>query len=405
MMRQGVVRLVLGLCLLVFLSPMHYEVIAIEGLSVDDRAPREIPATPRAHPLDDVTTHRPDMVLPSEMSVGARPARTIKRPRDADPAVSHTFGSDAILHACWSEKALAGLPEDRLIHHGMRPLATVPRADYMEAAVRQLPPLAPEYRGSIRYVDPSEQSARLVALTFDLCEGAKEATGYDAGIVNYLRQHRIKATFFAGGKWMATHPDKAKQLMADPLFEIGNHTWTHRNLRLLAGEKAREQVLWTQAEYAKLRDELAQAQCAASAGPTAMDEIPPVPRLFRFPYGVCSPGVLATVADAGLAAIQWSVVTGDPALHQTPRGIADAVLRGVKSHRGSIVVAHANGRGWHTAEALPLFIPELARRGYRFVTVSELLSSGKPVAVGECYELRPGDNARYDALPGRSVGK
>jgi peptidoglycan-N-acetylglucosamine deacetylase len=70
------------------------------------------------------------------------------------------------------------------------------------------------------------------------------------------------------------------------------------------------------------------------------------------------------------------------------------VLREV--HPGAIVVAHANGRGWHTAAALPLFIPQLRARGYRFVTVSELLAMGTPVAAGECYERTPGDNRRYD---------
>ncbi|WP_069472231.1 polysaccharide deacetylase family protein [Candidatus Marithrix sp. Canyon 246] len=39
---------------------------------------------------------------------------------------------------------------------------------------------------------------KIIALTFDLCERTKERTGYDAAIVNYLRKHHIKATFYAG---------------------------------------------------------------------------------------------------------------------------------------------------------------------------------------------------------------
>jgi peptidoglycan/xylan/chitin deacetylase (PgdA/CDA1 family) len=307
-----------------------------------------------------------------------------------------TFGSEAVLRACWSWQALAGSPGDRIIRHGHHRWVPPPPAPSVAAAKDELAPLPPEFRGSIRYVVPSRKSARLVALAFDLCETEWDIAGYDAGIVNYLRAHRVPATFFAGGKWMATHPDKAKQLMADPLFELGNHTWTHRNLYLAPGQDARNQILWSQAEYVRLRDELARSPCAASAGPAAMAAIPTVPKVFRFPYGVCSPESLGTVAQLGLAAIQWSVVTGDPAPRQGPPAIAAAVLRGVRPDRGSIVVAHANGRGWHTAEALPLFVPELLRRGYRFVTVSELLASGRPVAVGQCYELRPGDNARYN---------
>jgi peptidoglycan/xylan/chitin deacetylase (PgdA/CDA1 family) len=99
------------------------------------------------------------------------------------------------------------------------------------------------------------------------------------------------------------------------------------------------------------------------------------------------------------------VVTGDPAKGQSAQAIAQAVLAGVKRHRGAIVVAHANGRGWNTARSLSLFIPELRRQGYRFVTLSELLAAGRPVAVEACYEERPGDNRRYDALFGRGTGK
>jgi peptidoglycan/xylan/chitin deacetylase (PgdA/CDA1 family) len=322
-----------------------------------------------------------------------------------NPTKAPTFGSRAVLQSCWSQQALAGLPADRIIRHGRPPRRAAPPLPYLAAAAELLRPLPAELRGSIRAVEPSDRSARLVALSFDLCEGAKETTGYDAAIVNYLRAHWIKATFFAGGKWMASHPDKAKQLMADPLFEVGNHSWTHRNLHLAAEPEARDQILWPQAEYLKLRDELAHSSCAAQAGTEAVARIPLVPRLFRFPYGVCSDQSRQDAADAGLAAIQWSIVTGDPAPHQTARAIADAVLQGVKAHRGAIVIAHANGRGWHTAEALPLFVPELVRRGYRFVTVSELLASGRPVAADQCYEVRPGDNGRYDALARRGAAR
>jgi peptidoglycan/xylan/chitin deacetylase (PgdA/CDA1 family) len=80
--------------------------------------------------------------------------------------------------------------------------------------------------------------------------------------------------------------------------------------------------------------------------------------------------------------IQWSIVTGDPAKGQGADAIARAILDHVQP--GAIVVAHANGRGWHTAEAMRKVVPELRRRGYRFVTVSELLASGEPVTADRC---------------------
>jgi hypothetical protein len=77
-----------------------------------------------------------------------------------------------------------------------------------------------------------------------------------------------------------------------------------------------------------------------------------------------------------------------------PEVIARAVLAEAKP--GSIIIAHANGRGLHTAEALPLFVPQLRARGFEFVTVSELLAAGIPEVAPSCYERHPGDNERYD---------
>jgi hypothetical protein len=79
------------------------------------------------------------------------------------------------------------------------------------------------------------------------------------------------------------------------------------------------------------------------------------------------------------------------------------VLDGVKP--GSIVLFHANGRGWHTSAAIRAIIPALRAKGYRFVTVSELLDSGKPVYSRTCYDSRPGDTDRYDALALRLNGQ
>ncbi|MCK7577064.1 MAG: hypothetical protein MZV65_15350 [Chromatiales bacterium] len=49
---------------------------------------------------------------------------------------------------------------------------------------------------------------------------------------------------------------QTKQLMADPLFEIGNHAWTHENFRVINTEMVDKQIVWTQAQYEILRDEL-----------------------------------------------------------------------------------------------------------------------------------------------------
>jgi hypothetical protein len=91
----------------------------------------------------------------------------------------------------------------------------------------------------------------------------------------------------------------------------------------------------------------------------------------------------------GLLPIQWDVSSGDPTASQSAAGITQNVLEGVRP--GSIVLFHANGRGWHTEAALPDIIAGLKARGYEFVTVTELLAAGEPVMSATCYDSRPGD--------------
>jgi peptidoglycan/xylan/chitin deacetylase (PgdA/CDA1 family) len=138
------------------------------------------------------------------------------------------------------------------------------------------------------------------------------------------------------------------------------------------------------------RKNLLTKQCATTT--PAQSPIPERMSLMRFPYGRCNAKSLAAVGNAGLLTIQWDLISGDPDPHRSAKAIADTIL--TKVHPGAILVAHANGRGWHTADALARAIPKLKEEGYSFVTVSELLKAGKPVITASCYLNRPGDNTR-----------
>jgi peptidoglycan/xylan/chitin deacetylase (PgdA/CDA1 family) len=339
--------------------------------------------------IADPPSANPENVLPEDgVKMQSEPSS------DARP---NTFGSRIVLETCWTEEELKGTPSDKETVRGKKPDTMPPAGTFPKY---QNPPLPDNLRNSIRSVKP-DGGKKIVALTFDLCEPAGEKSGYDAEIVNYLRENRVKATFFAGGKWMRSHPEKTMQLMADPFFEIGNHTWTHGNLRVLKGEIIREQILWTQAQYELLRNELIRKPCIQGIDENEIGKIPQGIAVFRFPYGACGPESLSILAEHGLPAIQWSIVTGDPARKQTAKNIGKTILTQIKP--GAVIICHANGRGHGTAQSLPLFIPELKKRGYSFVTVSELLRSGRIVSVKECYEIKPGDNYRYDKKVGTGL--
>lgn len=292
----------------------------------------------------------------------------------------------------WTPEHLAHAPGESRSGPLTAPDPMSPGTTRLEHPVQPLPS---ERRGSIRRVDTGGR--KLVALTFDLCELADKKAGYDGEVVDVLRREGVAATFFAGGRWLKTHPERAMQLMADPLFEVGNHAWTHGNFGVLDPERMREQVLWTMVQYEALRRELAARAEAAGAG-ELMARVPLVPAALRFPYGRCSPEALALLAELGVAAVQWDVNSMDADKARTPESFARLVTAGVKP--GSIVLAHANGNGHGTAGGVALTVAALKAKGYEFVTVSALLAAGKPVTAGECYDSRPGDTKQYDAIFG-----
>ena len=308
-----------------------------------------------------------------------------------------TFGSQIILEKLWTPESLRGTLDER--NRRRAPLADrlAPALPEWQAKPSFLP-LAPS--ASIRRVELKPQY-KVIALTFDLCEGAKEISGYDAPIVEYLRSEHVHATFYAGGKWMRNHQERALQLIADPLFEVGNHSWSHANLRLATGQRLHDQIFWPQTQYALLREEVARRARQQDIDEQEIAKIPAILLTFRFPYGVCSAVALDAVTQAALPAIQWDIVSGDPDNHQTTLQIINTVLHQARS--GSIVIFHANGRGHDTAAALLHIIATLREHGFTFVTVSELLqlalqTDGTVTSTSDCYELRPGDNHRYDNL-------
>lgn len=210
----------------------------------------------------------------------------------------------------------------------------------------ELPAIAP------RIFEHGPRATHLVALTFDLCEAEHDHAGFDQKIIDILTERKASATFFMGGKWAESHPQNAQSLAQNPLFEIENHSYSHKVFTKITDEEAKQQVVRAQHSINLL------------TGVT--------PKYFRFPAGKYTPDDLKLVGNCGLSAIQWDVVTGDPDKHIS----AAAIIREVKSKArgGSIVIMHANGRGWHTAEALPAVIDNLRSDGYQLVTVSKLLS-------------------------------
>ena len=237
---------------------------------------------------------------------------------------------------------------------------------------------------------------RVAALTFDLCELETVTTGYDAAVIDYLREEALPATLFLGGKWMRTHAVRTKQLMTDPLFEIGSHAWSHGNFGIMDECAMREQIRWTDAQYAALRETVMreaktpEARAAAAAIPAAM-------RFFRLPYGRTSELGLRVLADEGFDVIQWSV-SGDSVLDMTPEEEGRATA--LRVNPGGILLFHANRVPKNAPAILRATVDTLRRLGYRFASVSTLLTLGEPFRTHAGYFEMPGDNLDLDVCYG-----
>jgi peptidoglycan/xylan/chitin deacetylase (PgdA/CDA1 family) len=291
--------------------------------------------------------------------------------------------------ACWAPEALAHRAGDERVQKGVK-LARIAPPKRELAQYSRLP-----QRGVVRRVK-LPPGKKLVALTFDLCEQPFEIAGYQGGIVDFLRKNGIRATFFMGGKWMLSHRERTQQVMSDPLFEVANHSWEHRNFRVVSGQALVDEIKNAQLAYELLREELSAKQCVGPGG-LALEHAPRHLGLFRFPYGACNAAALDEVANLGLLPIQWDISSGDPTFAQPARAIERQVL--ANASPGSIVLFHANGRGWHTEGALPGIVASLKAQGYEFATISELLAAGEPVMTATCYDSRPGDTDRWPRLP------
>lgn len=298
---------------------------------------------------------------------------------------------------CWTPAQLAGRPDEARIHKNIAD-AFRPVPKRVSAAASPWPP---SMAGKVLRRVKLPEGQKLVALTFDLCEQPFEISGYQGDIIDILRANAVPATIFAGGKWLVTHPDRAEQLLADPLFEVANHAWEHRNFRVIPHKVRLAEIDGAMAAYEGTARRLAQRACLARDNRPAVSVPASHQRLFRFPFGACTSEAIAEVQSRGLLAVQWDVSSADPWPGQSTAGIVSTVMTRVRP--GSIVLFHANGRGFKTPSALPEVIKALKAQGYGFVTVSQLLATpgAVPELTSDCYDFKPSDVHRYDDVARR----
>ncbi|MCU7612544.1 polysaccharide deacetylase family protein [Anaplasma capra] len=303
--------------------------------------------------------------------------------------LSREFGSRVVLEAIWTDTQLQHLDGENLVSGYHQPDVTLPDGGCAPLHTMWAASSRP---GNIRSVSPRSGVGKVVALTFDFCELSTKTSGYNGEVIDFLRQHSIPATLFLGGKWMKTHQERAMQLIADPLFEIGSHAWTHGNFALLPEKEAVEQVMCTEKQYEILRDAIAERLGSDDRYHGELAKIPESMSLFRLPYGRVTRENLDFLHKIGVGVIQWDVVVPEWEL------ISDKfVSSNMNIRSGSILLMHATSVPPHTLENLKTVVGFLRKEGYDFVTVTRLLGAGSPNVYTEGYFRNAGDNIFLDS--------
>jgi peptidoglycan/xylan/chitin deacetylase (PgdA/CDA1 family) len=206
---------------------------------------------------------------------------------------------------------------------------------------------------------------RVVALTYD--DGPNPP--YTARILDVLEQEHVHATFFLVGRAVHAYPAVVERVVRDG-DAIGNHTWDHRHLIVMPRSQVRSSLQRTDAAiYAATREHT---------------------NLMRPPFGARDWIVMQVAHKMGYTVVMWSVPLARDWEYPPAKVIAQRILSNVSD--GSIIVLHDGNRGQVCApralpahvcdrtgdiEATRLIVDNLKSKGFRFVTIPQLMALRK----------------------------
>lgn len=229
------------------------------------------------------------------------------------------------------------------------PATTVPVKPTVPVTVRPTIATAP-YTGALSEVVRGRTGQKRVALTLDAGSGAAPFPK----ILAALNKAGVKVTFFLTGAWAQQNPTYVQQMVSSG-DELGNHTWDHPDLVGVSDAQIKDQIERTDALLSRF------------TGHTSRP-------LWRAPFGSRNARVMKVVNDLGFRSIFWTLDSldsvGDP---KSAKFLIDRITGQSNTQLdGEIILMHIGNAT--TADALPAIIENLQGRGFKIVTVSELLS-------------------------------
>lgn len=191
---------------------------------------------------------------------------------------------------------------------------------------------------------------KILALTFD--DGPDE--DFTPQILDILKKYNVKATFYVIGQKVEYNKKIIKRAY-DEGHEIGNHTYTHINVSKNGYNKIKKEISDTQEAVKSITNEY--------------------PKTFRPPYRAISKDMCEIIKENNMNIVLWSYVDARDWESPGASYIVKTIEEGVQN--GCIILLHdynkIRSEKSQTIEALEVMIPDLLSKGYRFVTVSELI--------------------------------
>ena len=199
---------------------------------------------------------------------------------------------------------------------------------------------------------------RVIALTFDAC-GSPRGKGVDATLIDFLERERIPATLFVSGLWIEANPELFRRLAANSLFEIANHGHRHRpasiaGLRAYGIQGTRdvgEVVDEIELNVRRIEEIAGRRPAFYRSGTAHYDEV-----------------AVEIAAALGERVAGYSLL-GDAGATFSAQQVRDALF---KARPGDIALLHMNHPESGTAAGVMAAVPELRKRGFRFVRLSEV---------------------------------
>lgn len=194
-----------------------------------------------------------------------------------------------------------------------------------------------------------------IALTFD--DGPDPAT--TPVILDTLRDHDLKATFFVIGERAARHPELIRRMVEEG-HTLGNHTYYHQDMTGLPPDSMRKEIQDTQAIIDRAlgmrrRISLFRPPCGAPYL-TETDRLPEFQDLMR---------------EQRMYPVMWNIDPRDWAYKGSPDLVVDSVVQATPEDGGVLLMHDTQPQ---TAAALPEILSYYASSGFGFTGARELLA-------------------------------